>query len=168
MVHHIPTVRMHEELIIMILCIVSSIILLANGSIYLGDQYVSRWEPECILKVDTTIRETYGIDPPPMSATIAAVIYMFVEPEYRGRDVGTLALEVMSAIQSVQAVDFTVLVADDDGSGKVVRWYEDRGFTRAPLMQNVLGSPGEVNGVAMIAPVRIEAGFFDKCAVKWW
>lgn len=93
---------------------------------------------------------------------------MFVEPEYRGRNVGGLALEAISAIHAVQAVDFTVLVADDDGSGGLVRWYEGRGFARAPRMQNVLGSPDERFGVAMIAPVQIEEGFFERCRVKWW
>ncbi|KAL7550486.1 hypothetical protein ACHAWF_013718 [Thalassiosira exigua] len=119
-------------------------------------------------EIDTTIRELYKIDPPPLSATIAAIIYMFVEPEYRSQNVGALALEVISAIQSVQAVDFTVLVADDNGSGGLVRWYEGNGFSRAPLMQNILGSPDEKNGIAMISPVKIEEGFFYRCTIKWW
>ena len=118
--------------------------------------------------VDTTIREIYNINPAPLSATISAIIYMFVEPEYRNRDVGALALEVISAIQSVQAVDFTVLVADDNGSGGLVRWYEDHGYSKAPLLQNILGSPDEQNGFAMISPVQIREGFFDQCTVKWW
>ena len=118
--------------------------------------------------VDTTIRETYNISPRPLSATIAAIIYMFVEPEYRSRNVGALALEVISAIQSVQAVDFTVLVADDNGSGGLVKWYEEHGYSKAPLLQTILGSPDKQNGVAMIAPVQIEKGFFDRCAVRWW
>lgn len=117
--------------------------------------------------VDTTIREIYNINPAPLSATIAAIIYMFVEPEYRNRDVGALALEVISAIQSVQAVDFTVLVADDNGSGGLVRWYEDHGYSKAPLLQNILGSP-DGQSIAMISPVQIREGFFDQCTVKWW
>ena len=99
---------------------------------------------------------------------VAAIIYMYVEPDYRNRNVGSRALEVISAIQSVQAVDFTILVADDNGSGGLVRWYEDHGYSRAPLLQNMLGSPNKENGVAMIAPVTIEKGFFEKCVVKWW
>ncbi|KAL9186038.1 hypothetical protein ACHAXT_005276 [Thalassiosira profunda] len=119
-------------------------------------------------EIDTTIREKYNIDPPALSATIAAIIYMFVEEDYRSRDVGALALEVISAVQSVQGVDFTVLVADDNGSGGLVRWYEEHGYAKAPLLQNILGSPDGVNGVAMIAPVKIEGGFFGRCTVKWW
>ena len=119
-------------------------------------------------EIDTTIRDIYNIDPPPLSATIAAIIYMFVEPEYRSRNVGALALEVISAIQSIQAVDFTVLVADDNGSGSLVNWYENHGYSKAPLMQDILGSPNETNGISLISPVKIKPGFFDDCVVKWW
>jgi GNAT superfamily N-acetyltransferase len=118
--------------------------------------------------VDTTIKELYNINPRPLTAAIAAVIYMFVEPEYRKLGVGSLALEVISAIHSVQAVDFTVLVADDNGSGGLVRWYESNGFKKAPLMQNVLGSPDGKFGVAMICPVSVQQDFFEQHQVKWW
>ena len=120
-----------------------------------------------LVAVDTTIRELYNINPS-LSATIGAIIYMFIEPEYRKFGVGSLALEVISAIHSVQAVDFTVLVADDNGSGGLVRWYESHGFSKAPLMQKVLGSPDGKFGTAMIRPVSVSAGFFNECQVKWW
>lgn len=120
-------------------------------------------------EIDTTIREIYNINPPPLSATIAAIIYMFVEPEYRNRNIGALSLEVISAIQSVQAVDFIVLVADDNGSGSLVNWYQEHDYSKAPLMQDILGSPNEKNGISMISPVTIQPGFFDdQCVVKWW
>lgn len=117
-------------------------------------------------EIDTTIREVYNINPPWNVATIAAIIYMYVEPQYRQRNVGSLALEVISAVQSVQAVDFTILVASGDDT--LVEWYEKRGYTRAPLLQTMMGSPNGEYGVAMIAPVHVEHGFFDECCVKWW
>ena len=117
-------------------------------------------------EIDTTIRTIYNINPPSNVATIAAIIYMYVEPQYRQRNVGSLALEVISAIQSVQAVDFTILVASGDDT--LVEWYEKRGYTRAPLLQNMMGSPNGEYGVAMIAPVHVKHGFFDECCVKWW
>ena len=117
-------------------------------------------------EIDTTIREIYNINPPSNVATIAAIIYMYVEPQYRRRNVGSLALEVISAIQAVQAVDFTILVASGDDA--LVEWYEKRGYTRAPLLQNMMGSPDGEYGVAMIAPVHVTNGFFDECCVKWW
>jgi len=120
-------------------------------------------------EIDTTIHDIYNIDPPPLSATIAAIIYMFVEPEYRNRNAGALALEVISAIQSIQAVDFTVLVADDNGSGNLVRWYQEHDYSKAPLLQDILGSPNKTNGISMISPVKMKPGFFDdQCVVKWW
>ncbi|KAL7488258.1 hypothetical protein ACHAW6_013842 [Cyclotella cf. meneghiniana] len=123
--------------------------------------------PSCN-EIDTTIRELYKINPQPLSVAIGAIVYMFVEPGYRKLGIGSLALEVISAIHYVQAVDFTVLVADDDGSGGLVRWYENNGYSRAPLMQNVLGSPDGKYGVAMICPVSVRNDFFQQCRVKWW
>jgi len=117
-------------------------------------------------EIDTTIRQVYNINPPPLSATIAAIIYMYVEPSYRHRNVGSLALNVISAIQSVQAVDFTVLVAA--GDERLVEWYETNGYVRAPLLQEVMGSSGGEFGVTMIAPVGVREGFFEECDVKWW
>lgn len=117
-------------------------------------------------EIDTTIRQTYNINPPPLSATIAAIIYMYVEPPYRNLNVGSLALTVISAIQSVQAVDFTVLVAAGDES--LVEWYERNGYVRAPLLQDVMGSSGGEFGVTMIAPVSVGEGFFEECDLKWW
>jgi len=123
--------------------------------------------PSCD-EIDTTIRQLYQIDPPPNTAAIAAIIYMFVEPDHRNQNIGALALDVISAIHTVQGVDFTVLVADDNGSGGLVRWYERNGYSKAPLMQDVLGSPGGEFGVAMIRPVRVEEGFFERCLIRWW
>ena len=92
---------------------------------------------------------------PPYGA--AAIIYMFVEEEYRKRGIGELALEAIGLIHSKVGCGYTVLVADDDGSGKLVSWYEQHGFFQAPLLQDLLGSPDGVFGVAMIAPAaRVE------------
>lgn len=120
-------------------------------------------------EIDTTIRTIYNINPSPDVATIAAIIYMYVEPQYRQCNVGSLALQVISAIQSVQAVDFTILVAAASGDDDtLVEWYERRGYSRAPLLQDMMGSPNGEYGVAMIAPVHVRDGFFDECRVKWW
>jgi hypothetical protein len=78
-----------------------------------------------------------------------------------------LALSVISAIQAVQAVDFTVLVATGDEE-RLVGWYERNGYTKAPLLQSVMGSPDGEFGITMIAPVQVEKGFFDECKLKWW
>jgi GNAT superfamily N-acetyltransferase len=51
--------------------------------------------------------------PDPVRA--GAILCMFVEPEHRGRNVGTLALEVIRYIHAVQGCEYTILVADDRG-----------------------------------------------------
>lgn len=97
---------------------------------------------------------------------VAAIKYMFVEPEHRRRMLGKLALEVISQIHAWQNCRYTVLIADDDGSGKLIQWYESNGFTRAPKLDRVFGcipekfqddnSPTTATqlGFAMIAPTR--------------
>lgn len=113
---------------------------------------------ECITQptVDTTIRELYSINPRHETASIAVIINIFVEPEYRKLGVGSLALEVISAIHSIQGVGYTVLVADDNGTGRLVKWYESNGFSKAPLILQLLGSPRNRDGkfnMPMIRPV---------------
>jgi len=116
--------------------------------------------------IDETVREIYQVDA--NGARCGAVIYMFVEPEYRSQNVGELALEVISAIHSYQGCDFTILVADDNGSGKLVQWYEDHGFVEAPRLQKMMGSPDGQYGKAMMTPAAVSSDFFDRCKLKWW
>jgi GNAT superfamily N-acetyltransferase len=113
--------------------------------------------------MEETIQELYQDS----SATlIAGIIYMFVEPEYRNLNVGTLALQVISLIHAQQDCGYTVLVVDDDGSGKLIRWYEQHGYTRAPKLQMILGSPDAKYGVSMIAPTNNSVP--ENCVVEWF
>ena len=92
---------------------------------------------------------------------------MYVEPEYRGRNTGALALEVISLIHAIQACDFTVLVADDNGSKKLIEWYEKKGgFEVAPKLQEILGSPNGIHGVTMISPTKRILP--PDCSIQWW
>ena len=97
-----------------------------------------------------------------------AIIYMFVEPTYRGRGVGRLALETIGVLQAAKGCDFTVLVADDKDTEtrKLVRWYESHGFSCAPSLQEMLGSPDGKYGIAMIGPTPTD--FPKDCVVQWW
>jgi GNAT superfamily N-acetyltransferase len=112
-----------------------------------------------------TVHDIYGI-PIDIDAGVAAVVYMYVEPNCRKQNVGSLALEVISFLHAMQGCDFTVLVVDDDGSGRLIDWYERRGYEMAPKLQNVLGSPNGMHGPTMIAPTnnRIPNG----CKIQWW
>jgi len=122
-------------------------------------------------QIDETIEDIYGIASPMNggpSAGVAAIIYMYVEPEYRKLGIGELALEAIAAIQTVQGCDFTVLVADDDGSNKLIEWYERCGFKVAPKLQDIFGSPGGKFGITMIRPTQVRSDIFARCQIKWW
>jgi hypothetical protein len=112
-----------------------------------------------------TVHEIYGLDPKLM-VRVGAIIYMFVEEPYRKKNVGVLALDVLSLIHAIQGCDFTVLVADDNGSGRLVEWYLENGYSIAPKLQECFGSPNELHGKTMIAPT---CGVLpSECFIKWW
>mmetsp|Transcript_945 Transcript_945/g.1346 ORF Transcript_945/g.1346 Transcript_945/m.1346 type:complete len:278 (-) Transcript_945:112-945(-) len=117
--------------------------------------------------IEETVQDIYNIQQLPLGGVgSAAIIYMFVEPPYRSLGVGELALEVIAAIHAVQGCDFTLLVADDNGSGKLVQWYEANGFSLAPKLQNLMGSPDGQFGTSMIAPTNERLS--TSCRIKWW
>jgi hypothetical protein len=59
-----------------------------------------------------------------------------------------------------------MLVSDDNGSGKLVDWYEQNGYSKAPKLQEMLGSPDGIHGVSMIAPTNQILPY--DCKIKWW
>lgn len=118
-------------------------------------------------EIISTIQQVYK-NTPMVQPGVAAIIYMFVEPEYRSAGLGEMALEIISSIHALQRCDFTILVADDDGSGKLIDWYSTNGFEKAPLMQDLMGSPGGTYGTTMIRPTIVSAEFYNECKVKWW
>lgn len=113
--------------------------------------------------IQETVSDLYGIS---TLVGVGAIVYMFVEPEYRKRKIGTMALEVIRCIHSIQGCDFTILVVDDDGSGKLIDWYERNGYSRAPKLQDILGSPNAIHGVSMITPTSLSID--EDCRIKWW
>ena len=108
-----------------------------------------------------TIQQLYDND-----TTAGALQYMFVEPAHRGQGLGAETLAVWQHLQALYGCSYTLLVADDDGSGKLVAWYERQGFGRAPLLQEALGSPNEKHGVAMVGKIG-EASEREFC-IEWW
>jgi GNAT superfamily N-acetyltransferase len=113
--------------------------------------------------IQETVGDLYGIS---TMVGVGAIVYMFVEPEYRKRKIGTMALEVIRCIHSIQNCDFTILVVDDDGTGKLNDWYEANGYSRAPKLQDLLGSPNAIHGISMIAPTSMTLD--EDCRIKWW
>lgn len=92
---------------------------------------------------------------------------MYIEPEYRSHGIGELALDVISSLHATQNCDFTILVADNDGSGKLVNWYLQNGFQLAPKLQNIMGSPDGIYGITMIRPTFASPEFYDNCQIRW-
>jgi len=113
--------------------------------------------------IQETVAELYGVN---ALVGVGAVVYMFVEPEYRKRNIGTMAIEVIRCIHAIQGIDFTVLVVDDNGSGKLNEWYEKNGYSKAPKLQNILGSPDAIHGISMITPTSLTID--EDCSIKWW
>lgn len=138
---------------------------------YKGSRKIGRFGITCkrgpsFPPIEETVQELYG-----NSATagigIAAIIYMYVEPDYRGMGVGKLALEIIGIIHAACGADFTILVADDKSDTRaLVKWYETLGYSRAPKLQEFMGSPNEEFGVAMIAPTRLEIP--QEYRIEWW
>lgn len=115
--------------------------------------------------IDESARDLFGLATATAVGT-AAIVYMVVEKPFRKRGVGRLALDVIATIHATQGCDFTILVADDDGSGKLIEWYQQHGFGVAPKLQALLGSPNGEYGTTMMAPTRQTLD--EKCRLKWW
>jgi len=118
-------------------------------------------------QITSTVEQVYNITLN-VEPGVAAIIYMYVEPDYRSTGLGELALEVISSIHAFQRCDFTILVADDNGSGKLIEWYRTNGFEKAPLLQEMMGSPDGKFGATMIRPTSVSQSFYDDCKIKWW
>mmetsp|Transcript_33639 Transcript_33639/g.51585 ORF Transcript_33639/g.51585 Transcript_33639/m.51585 type:complete len:268 (-) Transcript_33639:88-891(-) len=86
---------------------------------------------------------------------VAAIVYMFVEESHRKQGIGRMALRYIEALHAIQDIQYTLLVADDDGSGKLIAWYERYGFSCTPSLQEMVGSPKGEYGTAMMTPVSI-------------
>ena len=165
------------------------------------------------------VTEPGPVVPPPLSAAIrriygghcaedddddiraGAIVYMYVEPEYRGQDIGSVALaQVLPAIQRSCSGTHTLLVAndktparqqrretrttddedgynhDDDDSGdrKLVQWYQRHGYHVADELQDMLGSPNGIYGIAMISSLQEEENPSPQIHpyrppnIQWW
>ncbi|KAL7562017.1 hypothetical protein ACA910_011065 [Epithemia clementina (nom. ined.)] len=105
--------------------------------------------PAIIEAIKTLLDENLS---PPLYT--AAIIYMVVEEKYRNRGIGELALEAIAYIHAQVGCGYTLLVSDDDGSGKLVAWYENHGFVQAPLLNAMTRVTS--NQVTMIGPTSAD------------
>jgi GNAT superfamily N-acetyltransferase len=113
-------------------------------------------------------------------AAAAAIVYMYVEPPHRHKGIGAMALQIIADLHRRQGCDCTILVADDKSGWDertLVKWYERHGYHRAPELQQMMGSPDETFGVAMIAPITTSSSSSSTSTteptppsftVEWW
>jgi GNAT superfamily N-acetyltransferase len=113
------------------------------------------------------------------AAAAAAIVYMYVEPRHRHKGIGAMALQIIADLHRRQGCDCTILVADDKSGldeRTLVKWYERHGYHRAPELQQMMGSPDETFGVAMIAPITTSSSSSTSTTeptprsftVEWW
>ncbi|GKY98828.1 hypothetical protein MPSEU_000838800 [Mayamaea pseudoterrestris] len=116
-----------------------------------------------------TVKDCFGDDSANETEQVrcCAIIYMFVEPEFRSRNVGPLALQVISYIHAMRGANYTLLVADDKGSGKLVHWYQRQAYFLAPELQDLMGSPNQVYGITMIGRA-LQDDLTSDCTIEWW
>ena len=114
-----------------------------------------------------TIQDAFQ-ETPAQDTGLAAIVYMVVEQDFRGRSLGQLALDIIGLIHYSVGCGYTVLVADDK-SGEaqtLVKWYERHGFARAPKLQDFMGSPNGQYGITMIGPTKSEPP--QGVTIEWW
>ena len=60
---------------------------------------------------------------------VALMVYMWVSPKFRGKNYGNCLLSyiIYEARKKLKA-QYLLIVHDDNGSGKLIKFYEDRGF----------------------------------------
>jgi GNAT superfamily N-acetyltransferase len=121
-----------------------------------------------------------------------AIVYMFVEQEYRGLNIGDMALKVIHTIQRSCQCTYTILVANDKtptrehrtnprsdsdtttAAGryddmKLVQWYRRNGYHVAEEIQEMLGSPNGIYGIAMIKSLYHDDNRnYTVPIIQWW
>ena len=90
-----------------------------------------RSKPSCSRKMDEVIRATFGDDRENLPVTV--FVYMWVNPQFRGRNIGDHLLSLAIEESLKKEVQYMLIVHDDQGSGKLIEYYESRGFV--PIYQ---------------------------------
>lgn len=69
--------------------------------------------------------------------SVALMVYMWVSPELRGLSYGDLLLSnIITEARSSLEAEYLLIVHDDNGSGKLINYYKDRGFI--PIFDKIL------------------------------
>ena len=59
---------------------------------------------------------------------VALFVYMWVDPSFRGQGLGDFLLDSVKNECVKRGESYMLIVHDDNGSGKLISFYEDRGF----------------------------------------
>lgn len=90
-----------------------------------------RSKPSYSKKMDELISSLFGDERENIPVTV--FVYMWVNPQYRGQSIGEHLLSVAIEESSRKEIQYMLIVHDDQGSGKLVNYYETRGFV--PIYQ---------------------------------
>lgn len=71
---------------------------------------------------------TLEVDSSVEHPTIGVFIFMFVESRRRGENIGDILLQLSFIECAKNRYNYMLLVHDDNGSGKLIQYYKNRGF----------------------------------------
>jgi len=91
-------------------------------------------------EMDLVIQETFKdiADSSDSTTTknVALMVYMWVSPRLRGLNYGDILLSnIITEARSKLKAEFLLIVHDDNGSGKLIKYYQDRGFV--PIFRKI-------------------------------
>ena len=85
--------------------------------------------------------------------SVAPLVSLFVEPSERRHGLGDALFRAMLRESRISGYNFALLKAEDNGSGKLIKWYEDMGFHLLPADNPI----GLMDGSYMVSMLPVNA-----------
>lgn len=85
-----------------------------------------RSQPSSSKKMDTLIQSLFADNRTEIPVTV--FVYMWVNPLWRGQQIGHSLLSLAIEESLKRGVSYMIIVHDDQGSGKLIQYYESKGF----------------------------------------
>lgn len=76
--------------------------------------------------MDKCIQNCFGIEK--KDVPVGVLVYMWVDPDFRGNGIGLILLECVKKRCLEKGMEYLLLIHDDDGSGRLITFYEKQGF----------------------------------------
>jgi len=81
------------------------------------------------LFVNAESKQEQAVEEQALAPLLGLFVYMWVHPSWRSKGLGDVLLDMAKAACAARRnTKYMLLVHDDNGSGKLVRYYEQRGF----------------------------------------